>query len=330
MRVVFAGSPPIAVPSLLRIAGAHQVVGVLTNPESAQGRGKEILPTAVASAAREKLGEGLPILAFERLDGSARQAVAALEPDILVAFAYGKIFGPKFLALFPKGGINIHPSLLPRHRGSSPIQQAILDRDGETGVSIQGIALEMDSGDLYAVEKVPLAGIETAETLSERCASIGARLALEVLDAIERGLASPVAQEGEPTFCRKIAKEDGLIDWNASCLDIDARIRAFNPWPGSYSYLNGQRLNILESSPYLASPFLAAPYLAAPCMAEALPNAAAGTIIGMDKAMGIVVKTGEGLIALKKLQFSTRKALSYKDFANGLRNLAGLKFEEAP
>lgn len=310
MRVLFAGSPAIAVPSLLGIAERHTIVGVLTNPESARGRGKALLPTAVAAAAREGLGEALPLLSFDRLDAVARGAVAALAPDILVAFAYGKIFGPKFLSLFPRGGINIHPSLLPRHRGSSPIQQAILDRDEETGVSVQRIALEMDSGELFAVERLPLTGRETTETLSERCASIGARLCLEVLDRMGNGTIVALPQEGEPSYCRKIAKEDGLIDWNLSSGEIDARIRAFDPWPGAYTFLLGQRLNILE---------------AIPVGAEALPKALPGTIIGMDKAKGIIARTGDGFLALRKLQFSARKALSYKDFANGLKTLAGLR-----
>ncbi len=318
MRILFAGSPDISVPTLLAVAERHTIVGILTNPESARGRGKEILPTAVAMAARERFGSELPILSFERLDGSAREAVAALDPEILVVFAYGKIFGPKFLALFPEGGINVHPSLLPRHRGSSPIQQALLDRDGETGVSIQRIALEMDSGDILAVEKIALSGRETAGSLSTRCALLGASLTVSALEALTSGRASALPQVGVPSYCRKIAKEDGLVDWNLPAIEVDARIRAFDPWPGSYSFLGGQRLNIHE----------ALPFTDAGC--EALPNAPAGTIIGMDKARGIIVQTGAGLMALRKLQFAARKVLSYKDFANGMRNLEGLRFESAP
>lgn len=316
MRILFAGSPAIAVPTLTSIAERHDVVGILTNPESAQGRGKEVLPTAVAAAGRGLFGPSSPILAPERLDAAARQAIAALAPDILVVFAYGKIFGPKFLSLFPLGGINIHPSLLPRHRGSSPIQQAILDRDKETGVSIQKLALEMDSGDLYAVEKIPLTGKETAAVLSALCAGIGAGLAASVLDGIEDGTALAIPQKGMPSYCKKIAKEDGLIDWNLASLEVDARIRAFDPWPGAYSFLQGQRLNILESVPYPGN---------VPDAEEALPKPAPGTIIGTDKTRGIMVQTGEGIIALRKLQFSTRKALSYRDFANGFRDLTGLR-----
>ena len=316
MRVLFAGSPAIAVPTLLHIAERHEVVGILTNPESAQGRGKEVLPTAVASSAVELFGAFIPILSPEKLDASVRQTVESLAPDILVTFAYGRIFGPKFLGLFPRGGINIHPSLLPRHRGSSPIQQAILDRDGETGVSIQKLAPEMDSGDLYAVERIPLTGRETTAGLSVLCSEIGAGMAATLLDAIEAGKARIVPQQGEPTYCRKIAKEDGLIDWTLSSPDIDARIRAFDPWPGTYSFLNGQRLNILEAAPYPESQAEAG---------EALPKPAPGTIIGIDKQRGILVRTGDGSIALRKLQFSSRKALPFRDFANGFRDLSGLR-----
>jgi methionyl-tRNA formyltransferase len=331
VRVLFAGSPAIAAPALLEIAERHEVVGVLTNPESAQGRGKEVLPTAVEAAAREKLGADLPILKPERLDAAARAAIAALAPDILVAFAYGKIFGPKFLALFPRGGINVHPSLLPRHRGSSPIQQTILDRDAETGVSVQALALEMDSGDLYAMERFPLSGDETAASLSERCALIGARLAADVLDDIQAGRAAPRPQEGTPTYCRKIAKEDGLIDWTEPAAVIGAKIRAFDPWPQAYGFLGGKRLNILEAALYKRESLCEAS--AAPVCGDAgqaLPNPIPGTIIGLDKARGIVVATGEGCLALRKLQFAAKKALAYKEFANGLRGLAGMRFTDEP
>jgi len=324
VKILFAGSPDIAVPTLLAVAERHRVVGILTNPESAAGRGRGILPTAVARAAREHLGPEIPILAFERLDGAAREAVAALEPDILVVFAYGRIFGPQFLALFPRGGMNVHPSLLPRHRGSSPIQQAILDRDKETGVSIQRIALEMDSGAILAAEKIALEGRETAGSLSERCATLGASLAASVLDAMESGQASAFPQVGVPSYCRKIAKEDGLIDWGLPCLEIDARVRAFDPWPGTYSYLGGQRLNIHETQPCVEME------AGASLEYGALLNAPAGTIIGLDKARGIIVKTGDGLIALRKLQFEARRVLPYRDFANGMRSLEGLRFESSP
>jgi methionyl-tRNA formyltransferase len=316
MRVLFAGSPAIAIPSLEAIAKEHELVAVLCNPPSPQGRGKTTLPTPVAQAFSRISSGAASLFEFEKLGSPERQRIAELRPDILVAFAYGKLFGPKFLALFPKGGINIHPSLLPRHRGSSPIQQTILDGDKKTGVSVQRIALEMDSGELLAVEELDLDGSETTSSLSDRCAFIGARLCTDVLKAIDKGEAKSWPQQGKASYCRKIQKEDGLIDWTKPARELDALIRAFDPWPGSYTLIKGQRLNILAAVLY-AGPM-------SKVGGEALPNAAPGTIIGLDKAQGIVVSTGEGFLALTKLQLSGRKALSYKDFANGLRDISGL------
>jgi methionyl-tRNA formyltransferase len=331
MRVLFAGSPSIAVPSLVRIASAHEVVGVLTNPESSKGRGREIQPTQVAKAAMEIFGPAVPILAPERLGTEIRETIARLEPHILVSFAYGKIFGPKFLALFPKSGINIHPSLLPRHRGSSPIQQAILERDAETGVSVQRLALEMDSGDILAMERIALSGDETTESLSSFCGEIGAKLVESVLERVADGSETAIPQAGEPTYCRKISKEDGLIDWTMSCLDIDARVRAFNPWPGCYTFLRGQRLNILKCKPYpdtmpdgrctrLLNEETNRSGEASNPMTKALP----GTILAVDRQRGILVRSKDGVVALETLQFATRKVLTWKEFRNGAGDIEGL------
>ena len=348
MRVLFAGSPEIAVPTLRALARAHQVVGVLTNPESAQGRGQAVKPTAVELAARELWGPAFPILRPVTLRTEARAEVAALKPDILVSFAYGKIFGPKFLGLFPKGGINVHPSLLPRYRGSSPIQQAILDMVSETGVCVQTIALEMDTGDILCVERIPLTGRETSATLSAIAAEIGAKLALQALEAISQGKEQPVPQQGEPSYCQKISKSDGLVDWQLSNVRIDARVRAFNPWPLAYTYFHGQRLNILESYPFAASVGKdlqdttqdtqekrqgmqdppARSHLDPPAESysdpqSALWNPVPGAIIGIDRHKGIVVQTGDGVLGLLVLQLAGRKALPFAEFANGARNLVG-------
>ncbi len=313
MRVLFAGSPEIALPALRRISATQIVAGVLTNPESVSGRGLAPTATPVARCATEL---GIPVLSFERLGPESRAAVAALQPDILVSFAYGRIFGPKFLALFPRGGLNVHPSLLPRHRGASPILQAILSRDGETGVSVQALAPELDSGDLYGVVRLPLEGRETTESLSATAALAGAELLDRVLAEIEAGKARPQAQVGEPSFCGHLTKEDGLLDWSLPALDIDARIRAFWPWPVAYSYLRGTRLNVLEARAYTGEVW---PEGSWPGEGRAAP----GTVLGLDKARGLMVQTGDGLIALGRLQLQAKKALPYREFANGVRDLAG-------
>lgn len=320
MRILFAGSPDIAVPSLIRLSFEHEIVGVLTNPESQRGRGLETAATPVAQAAAAlsvSRGAPIPVLVPQRLGAEARAQVAPLGADILVSFAYGRLFGPRFLALFPKGGVNVHPSLLPRYRGPAPIQSAILARDRETGVSVQRLALEMDSGDILGVVRVPLSGMETAEDLSETAALLGADLLSEVLERIERGEEVARPQEGEPSYCELLRKEDGLIDWAKPVLDIDAKVRAFSPWPGAFTHCRGQRLAILESFPY---PHVT--YAAGPSSLD-LEDVAPGTVLGLDKSRGIMVQTIDGLIALRRLQIQHKKALPYREFANGIRDLAG-------
>jgi len=317
VRVLFAGSPDIAVPSLVRISFEHEIVGVLTNPVSAQGRGLALEATPVAQAAANVLGSRVPILSPARLGAEAREAVAALQADILVSFAYGRIFGPKFLALFPRGGVNVHPSLLPRYRGPAPIPSAILARDRETAISVQRLALEMDCGDILGQLPVPLSGTETAEDVAEVAAIMGADLLSQVLEEIEEGREVARPQEGEPSYCALMLKEDGLIDWRAPLLDIDAKIRAFYPWPVAFTFLRGMRLNVLEAFPYPHVTFAAGP--GSLDFEDAVP----GTVLGLDKSRGIMVQTMDGLIALRRLQVQQKKALPYREFANGMRALVG-------
>ncbi len=316
MRVLFAGSPEIAVPAFAAVLRDHDVVGVLTNPEAPKGRGLREVRTPVAEAAADMIPEA-PILAFERLGAEAREAVAALKPDILAAFAYGKIFGPKFLALFPRGGVNVHPSLLPRYRGCAPIPWAILNRDPETGITVQRLALRMDCGAVLAREFVPLTGRETTETLTALMAERGADLLASVLQRLERGEAVEEEQdEALATYCSFLRKEDGRVDWTLGALDIDARIRAFHPWPGAFSELRGQRVNLLESRPF--------PEERSTDSDGRLPEP--GTVVQLDKSRGIMVQTGNGLLALRRLQLQTKKPLPFREFANGVRDIVGARF----
>ncbi len=316
MRILFAGNPDIAVPTLESLHNSsHEVVGVLTNPVTKAGRGLKMNSTPIAQAALRLWGESVPILAFETLKSEARAAVSAVLPDILVSFAYGRIFGPRFMELFPKGGINVHPSLLPRWRGSSPIPHAIMFMDKETGISIQTIAPEMDTGELLHVHRIPLKGRETSASLSELCAQLAGPMVVEVLDEIERGIAKPRPQIGEPTYCRKITKEDGHIDWHRSSREIDARIRAFDPWPGSYTFLRNLRLSILEAEPFDDFDSMN--------NAGYMTNHSPGTIIAAVVQKGIIVKAGDGYIAIKRLQVATRKAVGFQDFSNGARDIIG-------
>jgi methionyl-tRNA formyltransferase len=273
MRVLFAGSPGIAVPSLRAIA-------------------EGLCPPA---------------------------ELAALRFDLLVSFAYGRIFGPKFLGLFPLGGINVHPSLLPRYRGPSPIQEAILRRDAVTGITVQRIAPEMDTGNILGRETIALTGGETAETLGKTAAAAGAGVLQKVLEdlaaAAPPGRAAAlegVPQTGEASYCSLIGKDSGIIDWSRSAPEINAQVRAYYPWPLARTGHNGETLNILRALPWEGKPEIPPELSREP-----------GRVLGIDKKTGILIQTGNGILSVSLLQYQTRKALPWQAFINGARNFTG-------
>jgi methionyl-tRNA formyltransferase len=292
-----------------------ELAAVLTNPDSAKGRNGKIEPTEVGAAALG-LDTRPNLLKFDRLDGSAREEIAALKPDIFVSFAYGKIFGPKFLALFPFGGINIHPSLLPRWRGPSPVQAAILHGDAETGVCVQRVALEIDSGEILARERFPLSGRETALSLGAMAAEKGAALVPALIRRIAaEGRLPPGEKQDEAgaLYSTLITKEMGRIDWNTAAVEIDRKIRAFTPWPLCLTHFGGSELYLLEGRPFEGD-----------LAGFSGPNSAPpGTVLGTDKKWGILIRTGGGIFAVERLQFPARKALDWRAFLNGARNFIG-------
>jgi methionyl-tRNA formyltransferase len=316
LRILFAGTPGIAVPALeaLEAAGDFELAGLLTNPDSPRGRSGTPEPAETAAAA-ERISErrrsgGKPPLAIvkaEKLDAAVRSAVAALKPDLLASFAYGRIFGPKFLALFPLGGVNVHPSLLPKYRGAAPLPAAILNRDRETGISVQRLAAEMDSGDILAQEAFPLGGRETTGSLSALAAEKAAPLLIKTLRGLAGGtLKGRPQNHGEATYCALLSRDDGRIDWRLSAPEIDARIRAFDPWPLSWTRQGDRLLYILEAFPE-----------------DGRPGGEPGRVLGVDKQRGILVQTGNGLLVVSRLQYQAKKALDWRAFLNGARDFAG-------
>jgi methionyl-tRNA formyltransferase len=323
IRILYAGSPePAAVVlrHLLERSGngsGYEVVGVLSNPPSAQGRHKTLIPTPVAALAEQA---GVPVFTPEHLDASCREQVAAVRPDLLICFAYGHIFGPKFLALFKLGALNVHPSLLPKYRGCTPVPAALLNQDSETGVSVQRLALEMDAGDIVGCTKIALDGTETAGALLLRSAETGADLLAGILaTAVQTGELPPgIPQSGEPSYTKMITKEDGHIDWSLPSAAIYARIRAYTPSPGCWTVCRGVTLRILQAAPADKS--------GCPEAAGAA-SAAAGTVVWYDKKRGILVRTGDGFLCVTELQWQAKKAMGYKDFMNGCRDFVGSVLE---
>lgn len=315
LNILFAGSPECAVPSLDAVARSSRIVAVLTNPPARSGRSGTPGATPVAFEAEKLKREGIiphdtPIFAPEKITEDIREAIAAVKPDIMVCFAYGKIFGPKTLSLFPLGAINLHPSLLPRWRGCTPVPAAILARDSETGITVQKMAHGMDEGDIILQQTIPLDGTETAESLLERAGSEGAQMLVAALSLFEKGEVTGRAQKNEDaTYCAMLSKEDGKIDWSKSALEIDAQIRAFYPWPGAFTGSNGDILMILKAHPYTGT-------TERPVDKKTI----SGTVSGVDKKEGIMVQTGNGILILEQLQWRTKKPLDWKSFLNGAHN----------
>ena len=334
MRVLFAGSPAIAVPSLKAVAemeGGIVLAGLLTNPDRPR-RHNQTEPTDVSAAAltldinrREK---GLPPIAQlkpEKLNAEAREMVASLAPELLVSFAYGRLFGPRFLALFPLGGINIHPSLLPKYRGASPIPAVIMAREKETGICIQKLAEELDSGDILAFERILLTGRETTLSLTESVAEKAALLLRRLLLDFKSASANAQPQEGEAVYCREIKKEEGFIDWRKSASEIDAQIRAFTPWPLSFTRRGNDILLILEAEPFIDP--IGTDLPATPAGQPATTPQPPGTVLGIDKNRGVLLQTGDGILAVSRLQWQAKKPLDWKAFCNGERDFVGTQLQ---
>ncbi len=304
MRILFAGSPEFALPSLQAIhtCSRHRLVAVLTAPGRAGHKraGRGIAENPVARYAEEK---GIPILRPQRLDAQAREDVRKYAPNVLAVAAYGTIFGPRFLELFSRGGINLHPSLLPLHRGPAPIPAAILAGDRKGGISIQRIALKMDAGDIILQETFDIDAHATTANLSEHCAERGAALLVKAIDLMETEKMPTYPQnESEASYCGLIKKEDGFINWARSAVQIDRAVRAYLPWPLAHTRWEGRILNVTKAQ-----------------IAENLPEAEfeAGRVLGVDRKLGILVQTGQGILALQNLQLQSRKIMDWKSFING-------------
>lgn len=328
LRVLYAGSPDASALTLKNLVEKSkkisdtpnfEIVGVLTNPPSAQGRHKTPVPTPVESIAREF---GIPVFSPETLNQDARADILKINPDILVCFAYGRIFGPKFMSLFRFGGINLHPSALPEYRGCSPINAAILDMKDCTAFLIQKISQKMDEGNILCQEKILLSKKETAFSLLNDAAIWGAEKITELLKEISETQKVPEgkAQEGVATYTGMIKKEDAKIDWNKDAFQIDAIVRAYNPEPTAWTVENGIPLKIIEGFP-VSDEEAKAIFPDANLFMENIKIP--GKVVGFAKSKGILVSCKKGFFFITKLQRQGKNPMGHKDFMNGARNFIG-------
>lgn len=242
MRLVFAGTPEAAVPSLRRLAASpHEIAAVVTRRDAPLGRKRVMTPSPVASAAEEL---GLGVLRADRLDSDATERVAALRPDLGVIVAYGGLVREPLLSAPTHGWINLHFSLLPRWRGASPVQHALIAGDDRTGASVFRLVPELDAGDVFAEFAYDIPPDATAGDLLGALADEGAGLLAEVVDAIAAGTAVARPQSGEPTYAGKLSDDDGLIRWGEPRTAVLGRIRGVTPEPGAHTTVDGSRLKV--------------------------------------------------------------------------------------
>ncbi len=308
MRHVFLGSPPFAEPILAGLLKSPvPPVAVVTQPDRRRGRGRALEPSSIARMATDA---GLPLLQPPSLkDASVLDWLAAFEADAFVVASYGELMGERFLALPRLCCLNVHPSLLPRHRGATPVQAALLAGDERTGVAIQRMVLALDAGDLVVVRETPIEPEETAGELSERLAQMSFPLVVEALEQLASGAAKFESQdEARVTRCRKLKKADGRIDWSQPADALVRLVRAMNPWPMAHTDLPSKNavLSVLRSR-----------------VADAAPAGAPGTVLEASKQR-FVIAAGEGTaLELLEVQSPGKRPLSGPEFLNGARLAAG-------
>jgi methionyl-tRNA formyltransferase len=290
------------------------VVGVLTCCDQPVGRGGLVEPSPVK---RKALELGLQLLQPARLDAAAIDQVRGLSPDLLVVAAFGRIFSREFLSLFPCGGINVHPSLLPRYRGPSPVSAAILAGDTETGVTIQKIAQRFDTGDILAQRAVALHGDETTGGLTDSLGEIGAELLADVLAPLVPGVppAGAPQDEQQATYCRIVQKEDGRIDWSEPAAVLERKVRACDPWPRAGTSWKGASLLLLKTAVYPGT-FTGA---------EGPDAGQPGFVLAADRQRGLLVRAGDGILAIERLQLQFKKPLDWRSFLNGHPDFVGTR-----
>lgn len=300
MKVIFLGTPAFAVEALQSIIrSSHQIVAVVTQPDKVNARGNKALPCAVKAFAEEK---GLRVLQFDRIrNAEAVALLKTLDADIMVTCAYGQILSQEILELNKNGVINIHASLLPKYRGSSPVQWALMSGEKQVGVTIMQTAYEVDSGDIILQEGIALDGNENSEETLTKLSPLGAKLIVKALDLIESGKAVFLPQQKDKvTHFPMLKKSDGRLDFNKTAEEVKNFIRGMNPWPGAYTETKYGVLKIKSVE-----------------VVHGKSVAFAGEIILADPKQGFVIQCAVGAISLLRVQGENAKEMSFADFLRG-------------
>lgn len=308
-RVLYTSTPQFGVPTLLLLAQDErfEVVGVVTQPDKPAGRGLKLTPPPAKVVAQ---GLGIPVLQPLSLrEPEVQAAIHALQPDVGAMVAYGQWVPAQVFDLPPKRTLNLHPSLLPRHRGAAPVPGALLAGDSEVGLSVHFVVDEMDAGDVLAQLTMPVGEDDTAGALMARLAEVGAPFFVETLAAWVRGEITPHSQDHtQATWVDRLEKTAGLLDWTLPAEHLERCCRAFSPWPGTYTEFEGKRLLVHRAK-------------AIPISEGALPKGRPGTVVQIGPEVAVV--TGDGLLRLDRVQLEGRRQLDIRAFARGQRAFLG-------
>lgn len=343
MKILFMGTPDFSVPALKTIAEHHEVVGVVTQADKPKGRGLEVQHTPVKECALEL---GLDVYQPEKVsDPEFVQKIKEMNPDAIVVIAFGQILSKEVLYLPKYGCINVHASLLPEYRGAAPIQWAIINNDYETGVTTMLMNEGLDTGDIIDQTVIELDDRETAGSLFDKLASLGADLIIETLEKLENGTAKFFPQnDEESSYAKKITKSLGEIDWSLSGGQVDALIRGCNPWPSAYTYLDGKMLKIWDAEPVAVDGFFI-DFATLEKVKEKIDKPEEGMVAGVAKDFFLVrsgpekfdttlrdengneIGTTDGSalwLKVNEVQLEGKKRMSAKDFMNS-HDLLGKK-----
>jgi len=307
------GTPDFAVPCLEHLVlNGHEVVAVYTQTDKPAGRGRAPVSSAVKKAAQALK---IPVLQPASLKGAdVVEQLAGFRPDVIVVAAYGQILPQQVLDIPRHGCINIHPSLLPKYRGASPVAAAILAGDEFAGVSIMLMDRGLDTGPILSRAMISISVQDTTESVTAKLSQVAARMLQDTLVGWVRGEIVPQPQnEDEATYSPQISKEDGEIDWGLPAIEIWRRVRAYYPWPGCYTRWQGKQLKIIEAVPLPAEKTIEAGRAVALTPAEGKAEAAFG------------VQTGEGILGVVRVQMEGKRAMSAAEFLRGQRNFIGAK-----
>lgn len=298
------GTPRFGQMILEALVPHHEVAAVVTQPDERAGRGRKLTASPVKSTA---LAHNLPVLQPPKVrHPAAVQQLRELAPEVIVVAAFGQILPPTILSLPPYGCINVHASLLPRHRGAAPVPAAILAGDKETGITIMLMDAGMDTGPMLSQASISIAPDDTTASLMEKLGHVGARL---LLDTLRRWMAREIVpqkqDDSRATYARLLRREDGRVRWTATAEQIGRQCRAFYPWPGAFAQWGQRQVKLLRARPAPGQPCGEAP----------------GTVVQLHGQVGVV--TGGGLLLLEEVQLAGKRAMPIEDFVRGQRDFVG-------